>query len=226
MVNPVTTYDSLTSALVEASFDDSAEFQAFLPVAVANAEIRLSRELDNLGLVVITTVSANPSVPGVLKPTGCRVIHSVVYIDPTTSRRSVLRNKTDDYLYEYWPQPSSVGTPIYYSSPTDSTINICPCVSVTAGLEFTYEMRPAALSVSNQTNYFTNYAADALFYASMIELAIYQRNDALLQQYAQMYQAARDSLNNEGRRQRRDDSDPVGNTEAGQNTLLGDKKPD
>ena len=55
----------------------------------------------------------------------------------------------------------------------------------------------------------------------MLELAIWQRNAELKAEFEALYVACRDSINNEGRRQRRDNGSPVGNHEAGRNTLLG-----
>lgn len=219
MSDRVTTYAILTSAMQEAAEDNSTEFQEYLPVAINNAELRLTRELDTLGLTAITTVAATVSVAEVTKPSGYLLAHSIVYVDPTTSRRTVLRKKTDDYLDTYWPQPTSVGSPIYYSELDNTTIKIAPCVSVSANLIFNYEKRPTPLSVSNQTNYFTDFCADALFHASMMEMAMWMRNQALMENHQALYTSDRDSINNQGRRARRDDGSPVGNTVPAVNTL-------
>jgi len=79
------------------------------------------------------------------------------------------------------------------------------------------------LSPTDQTNAFTEFAPDALLYAVMLEVALWQRNETLEGKYAELYSACRDSINNEGRRQRRDNGSPVANPESGRNTLLGDK---
>lgn len=223
MASPITSYNTLVSACFEASFDDSQELSDFIPVAINNAELRLTKELDTIGVTSITSVSINPATAIFTKPTGLLLTHSLVYVNPTTSRTTVLRKKTDDYLANYWPEATSVGTPVYYADIDNTTFRIAPCASTTTQVVFTYEKRPTTLSSANQTNYFTDFTPDALFYATMFELAIWQRNKEVAGYYESLYTAARDAIANQGRRNRMDDGTTVGNPDIGQNVLLKDR---
>lgn len=215
----VNSYDSLVAAVGSIAEDSSSEFIAFLPQAINNAELRLTKELDSLGLIIQADVTVNPSVAVFTKPIGYRVGRSVVFTDPTSGRTSVLRKKTDDYLYEYWPHATSVGTPVYYADIDNTTFKIAPCTSAASIVSFTFERRPDALSSTNQTNYFTDFTADCLYYATVLEIATWARNDTLYSNFNELYQASRASTNNEGKRARRDDGTPIDDPE-GQNTLL------
>jgi hypothetical protein len=216
----VTSYSTLVSAVTEAAEDVGTELNEFLPVAIDLAETRLARELDFLGLVYTSTISVAASTPTFTKPNGHKLTHHVAYTDPNTARKTVLRKKSDDYIMEYWPQEASAGTPKYYADDDRTTIRIAPCTSATSNIEIRGVRRPTVLTSAAPTNVFTSVASDALFYATMIEVAIWQRNDALLNNYGQMYSAARDSINIEGSRQKRDDGSGQ-KALKGENTLPG-----
>lgn len=220
MVDRITSYNTLVSAALELAEDTGTELLSYMPVAVDNAEQRLTREIDVLDFVYYQQIAVSASTPTFNKPSGHRLTYSMRYVDPTTGRGTVLTRKQDDYLDEYWPQPTSVGTPRYYSDQNASLFKIAPCTSTDSYVEVRGVMKPTGLSTSNQTNFFTQKYPDALFYATMMEVALWQRNDNLFQKFSELYIAARDSANNEGRRQRRDNGSPVNNPEPGINTLI------
>jgi hypothetical protein len=200
------TYNTLVSAVKEAGEDDGAEYSAFIPVAINNAELRLVKEIDNLGIVQSSTIAVAASTATFTKPSGTRFTKTVTYKDPTTSRNTVLRRKSDDFLREYWPQETSVGTPKYYAEDNQTTYRIAPCCSTTSNVTVIYVARPSVLSTTVQTNYFTNFTPDCLFYATMMEMAVFQRNQELFQYYQALYTASRDSTNIEGKQQKQDDN--------------------
>jgi hypothetical protein len=219
MASPITTYATLVSAIQEAAEDTGTELLDYLPAAIDLAENKLSRELDFLGLTYTSTVVVSASTATFSKPNDHKVTYSLTYVDPTTSRKTVLEKKTDDYLDEYWPQETSVGTPVYYAEDDRSNFRIAPCVSTAASVKVKGMRRPTALTSANTTNVFTSACPDALFHATMLEVARWQRNNNLLEVHTRAYVEVRDGILNEGRRQRRDDGSPVGNT-GGQNTLV------
>jgi len=215
----VTSYNSLVSAAQLALEDESTEFLDFLPVAIDNAENRLTRELDILDLVYTSTIIASASTPTFSKPTGHLATRFIKYKDPTTGRSTVISRRSESYISEFWPQETSVGIPRYYTEEGSTSFRIAPCVSADASVTIMGIKKPTALSSANTTNIFTSSYADALFYATMIESAVWSRNDTLLNNYSQLYIAARDNINNVGKRQRRDDTSPVTNPIMQQNTL-------
>lgn len=225
MAARISSYNTLVSAVAEMSEDVGSELLDYLPVAIDNAENRLARELDFLGMVYTSTLTIAASTQYLAKPAGHKLTHYLTYVDPTTARTTVLDRKTASYLDEYWPHPTSVATPKYYTDIDLNTFRICPCTSALSSIYIAGVRRPDPLSVSNQTNIFTSVAADALYYATMIEISLWQRNDPMKQSFQDLYVAARDAINIEGSRQRRDDGAPVTSPQSGQNTLgiLGNK---
>lgn len=219
MANAINSYDDLVDACKEALEDDSSEFVSFLPVAINNAELRLTKETDIIGRINYATVSASSGSALISKPSDYRVGRSFTSI--TGSTRKVLRKKTNDFIEVYWPVRTSTGTPKYYADYDDNFFLVAPApTSAVGSFVVEYEGRPTALSSSNQTNAFTETCPDLLFYATMLELTgTYARNPDLYSRYNELYIAARDALHNESRRGRRDDGIQVNNTELGQNTL-------
>lgn len=211
MSDPISSYSTLVTAILDIAEDVGDELISYIPVAIDNAERRLTRELDIQKLVYTSTVTVTAGTPTFLKPAGHKVTHYLRYTDPNTGRTAVLRRKTDDYLDEYWPQATSAGTPVYYSEEDSAYFRIVPCASADSSVQIKGVRRPTALTSANPTNAFTSAVPDALFYASMIEIAMWQRNASLKQDYSEMYISTRDNLNLEAMRSRRDDGTPVGN---------------
>jgi len=220
MANPIDSYDDLVQACKEAIEDDSQEFENFLPVAINNAELKITKETDIIAKVQFATVTAATSTAFVSKPDNYRVGRTVSFTDED-NRRTVLRKKTNDFLDVYWPVRTSVGVPKYYADYDEDNFVVAPApTSAVSNFIIEYEGRPTPLSSSNQTNAFTDTCPDLLFYATMLEVAgTYSRNQQLFTRYAELYAATRDAINNESRRGRRDDGIPVNNPELGQNTL-------
>jgi len=220
MSSPISSYSTLVTAILDIAEDVGDELISYIPVAIDNAERRLTRELDIQKLVYTSTVTVTAGTPTFPKPAGHKVTHYLRYTDPNTGRTAVLRRKTDDYLDEYWPQATSAGTPVYYSEENASTFRIVPCASADSSIQIKGVRRPTALTSANPTNAFTSAVPDALFYSTMIEISMWQRNASLKQDYSEMYVSTRDNLNNESRRARQDDGAPANNLKS-QNTLLG-----
>lgn len=216
----ITTYDTLVSAVIETAEDDSVEFLAYIPTAIDLAEQKLTKEMDTQGVMMEADVTVSASNQYVSKPSGFRVPHEVYFTDASTGQITLLDKKTKSYVLDYWPIPTSVGTPKYYADRDNSQIILAPTPDTQYVYTFSYAGRPAALSSANQTNYFTDYCSDALFYATMIEQCRFMRHYKMLDSYKSAYTEAVQTLVNEARRQRRDSGNAPKNPEGGANTLV------
>lgn len=220
---PITSYDTLVAAVQSFSEDVGDELLEYLPVAIDNAENRLAREIDFLGQDYVSDpIALSTNSTSFSKPTGHKATYFVEGQIVSTGETFILDKKQDDYLIEYGSLLSAATKPRYYSDLNDTTCRIAPKNSVAINIVIHGVRRPLPkLSSTDQTNIYTEQVPDALFYATMLELAIWQRNEILKAEFQELYVACRDSINNEGRRQRRDNGAPVGNPEPGKNTLLG-----
>lgn len=215
----IESYSSLVSAVSEVAEDDSAEFLTYIPTAIDLAEVRLSRDIDSLGLVHTAIVTAQPSTATLTKPTGYKNGQDLSFVDPSTGQRVVMKKKHYSYILDYWPIPTSVGVPKYFADVDATTFILAPTCNASIAMTLRYEGRPTPLTTSAPTNWFTSNCPDALFSATMVEMSKFSRNYALKDLYEGAYAAAVQSLLNEARRARRDNS---GNPQIGGdvNTLI------
>ena len=198
-------YNTLVSAITQALEDDSQETANYIPTAIANAEFRLLRETDFTGVEVTTVVTATVSNRLVNKLNGYRLGKSIRY---TTSAGLLqdLKKNTVSYCEKYWPYANtSVGNPKYYSDYSNSQFLLSPTPDSAYEILVTHVVKPQGVSVGNQTNTYTEWMPDALFHASMSEMADFSRNDELKQYHEQSYVMVMTGINNEARRARRDE---------------------
>jgi hypothetical protein len=220
MSGPITTYDALVSAIIEAHEDDGAEFLAYIPTAIDLAERRLEKETDTDGLVVVTTVVATASAYIIPKPTGYRFTRDLEAV--VSGQVLALKKKVNSFIRDYWPDPTlTTTTPLYYADYDKDNIIIGPTPTSTLNLLWTAAIRPTRLSAGNQTNVFINEYPDSLFYAAMANQAEFMKAFETKQIWEEKYVNSMTGTNNEGRRARREDNtDPAAKPDTN-NTLKG-----
>lgn len=201
------TYSALTSALVAtAELTGDTDYSAQLENIIDRAERRLTRDLDNFGLVRDFYTTLSIATPWLPKPTNTLVVKALAIQDG--GRRTNLLMKTNEWLLEYWPDRTSVGTPKYYANYDQDTLILAPAPASTNNIEMQFVVRPSALSASETTNFYTNFCANALFNAAMVETAYWMKNPQMGQMWMGRYQEEVALLRNEARRTRRDDMRP------------------
>ena len=223
----MSTYSFLTTDLINTTENDSTEFADQIPYFIEKAEIRLTKDLDDFGLDVFTTITLSASNPTVSLPSGTRVVRNVNY---TTSASTTgvsagvkvnLLQRTYEYAIDYFPYASaSTGVPRYYSRKNNTSIYIVPTPTSTLSGEIQTVSRPAALTSANPTNYFSEFCYDALFYACMIEANRFMKNPNGVQLYQGDYVNAVEGLRNQARRSRQDNMETAHNPSGGPNVLV------
>jgi hypothetical protein len=219
------TYTGLVSAIVDLAEDDSSEFSSYIPTAIFLTEEDLIKTLDSDKLVVTTTVTASADDPILARPSTARYIKDVFYTTSAGQKRTV-DLKTNDFIQDYWPVTTSTsmypnGLPKYYGNDGNNNFILGPIPA--SAYVFTFKNVPQVthLSAGNTTNFFTDYCADALFYGTMVNMAEFMKDYAVLQVWTSRYQNAVKGLMNEFRRDRRDDGTIPNNPEGEENTLKG-----
>ena len=167
-------YSYLVDDIVQATENDSSEFLTYIPKIVNRAEERLTRDLDDYGLVTYTSVAVSSGVNQVTLPTGARVIKNFNVVSSGT--RINLLQRTDEYIRDYWPVSASTGVPEYYARRNNTSILLAPTPVSTIDGEFAFVSRPTTLASATPNNYFSDFCYDALFNASMIEAMVFMKN--------------------------------------------------
>jgi hypothetical protein len=205
MTQDYTTLQTAVFTACELDPTQNSDTANYFPIAVNIAEERLTRDLDMHGLTVYTTVQATGGSAFVNLPSGTRAIKSIYRVS-ASGALVPLYQRTDEFCKMYWPIRTSTARPKYYAPWGAGVILLTPTPSASDNLEFSVIMRPSALSsVSQTTNYFTQFTWNALFFAVMCEMSGYMKNSSMVQQWDTKYKDELRGLGIESKRSRRDD---------------------
>lgn len=199
-------YDTLVTRIKNNAEDGWVDdsFLAELPYFIDAAQRRLNKELDTYGFVVYTTITASAGDSFITKPSNLEVPKSLFYVSANGNREPMFL-RTDEFIRDYWPIPTSTGVPKYYAHYGSDLFLIAPTPVSTTGLEFSYVASVTALATATSVNWYTNNAPLALFYGAMVEANLFQKNGPGAQVWETRYQLELDKLTNRDRRTRQDD---------------------
>ena len=188
----VMTYDSLVADV--ASYlerTDTATLQK-IPTFVMLAEQIIASQIKFLGNLTVQTSKMVAGNPVVDKPARWRKTVSM-NVTVNGKRQPVLLRRYE-YLREYWPDPTSTDTPKFYTDYDFTHWFVAPTPDTDYDFEVLYYERVQPLDSSNQTNWFTQYAPQALLYGSLLQAMPFLKNDSRIQIWQAMYQQAMDIL--------------------------------
>ena len=181
----VMTYSSLVadiSSYLERT--DQATLEK-IPTFIMLAEQVIAAEIKFLGNLtpMTSTLVANQAV--IDKPARW---HKTVSMNVTVAgvRQPVFLRKYE-YLREYWPDPTETGAPKYYADYDYTHWLIAPTPDVAYNFEVLYYERIQPLDSSNQTNWFTIYAPQALLYGSLLQAMPFLKVDERMPMWQAQY---------------------------------------
>lgn len=215
-------YLYLVDDITQACENDGTEFQTYITKMVNRAEERMTRDLDDYGLVTYTSVAISADNNIVTLPAGTRVIKNFT-VTLGASGKSPILQRTDEFINDYWPDAASTtDTPVYYARRDNTTIMIAPTTNQTYDAEIVHVNKPVALTTATPNNYFSDFCYDALFNASMVEAMMFMKDYPTAQLFEQRYAQSLQTLQNQARRTRRDDMEmPASPAGADNNLRIG-----
>lgn len=192
------TYNSLVSQ-VEAYLDRTdASTIAQIPGFILNAEQRIARESKNIGLEQYISGNFIVGLSVMPKPARWRRTLSLNFGNGAGNNvHNQLFLRSYEFLRNYWPNPTLTDAPKFYSDYGYNNILIAPTPDVAYPFEWSYLELPAALTLTNQTNWLTNYAPDVLLYATLLEAIPYLKDDERIPVWTGMYERGLKSLNDQ-----------------------------
>ncbi len=196
MTAPVAmTYDSLAadiSSYLERT--DQATIQK-IPTFIMLAEQVIAAELKFLGNLNVSTSNMVTGQAIIPKPARWRKTVSMnVTVDG--KKKPVFLRKYE-YLREYWPDDTQTDEPLYYCDYDYEHWLVAPTPDAPYDFEVLFYQRVQPLSSSNQTNWFTVYAPQALLYGSLLQAMPFLKNDERIAMWQQQYTAIMQTLKNE-----------------------------
>ena len=212
-------YTYLVEDLIAATENDGTEFLNYIPKIVGRAEERLTRVLDDYGLVQTTAVTFNINDNSFTLPVGTRTIKNINY--NLSGETFQVLQRTDEFIRDYWPVSASTNDIVNYYARVDNTkILLAPTPAQTVSASIVYVAQPTPLTSATQNNYFSDYCYDALFNASMVEALVFMKDYQTSQLFEQRYQQVVESLRNQARRTRRDDMETATSPAGADNPVI------
>lgn len=213
-------YTYLVDDLIGATENDGTEFTNYIPKIVNRAEERMTRDLDDYGLVTYTSVAVSLNNNIITLPVGTRIVKNFT-VTLGASGKTPMLQRTDEFINDFWPiETSTADIPIYYARRDNSTIMIAPTTNTTYDAEIVHVTKPVALTSATPNNYFSDYCYDALFNASMVESMVFMKNFTAVSLFEQRYQQALEGLRNQARRTRRDDMETPASPAGADNPVI------
>ena len=182
------TYDSLVENIQSNLERNDTQTLEKIPLFIMLAEQVIASQIKFLGNLTVntSTMVANTSI--IDKPARW---HKTVSMDITVGgvRQPVLLRKYE-YLRNYWPDNTLTGVPVYYADYDYTHWLVAPTPASAYSFEVLYYERVQPLDSTNQSNWFTVYAPQALLYGSLLQAMPFLKND----ERAPMWQAQYDAV--------------------------------
>ena len=200
-------YSDLVLDIQRTAENDSQEFSDQNPVLINKAEYRLIKELDDVALNQITSITTQANNPLVSLASDTRIIRNI-NIKVSGSKINLLQRS------------QSVGEPKYYAMRSNTQIYIVPTPASAYDTEVVYVARPTTLTSAAPNNYFSDFCYNALFYASMIEASLFNKSFNTVAAWQAELKGSIDSLRNQARRNRQDNMELNTSPAGSANTII------
>ena len=171
----VMTYDDLTSTVLQyLERKDTAVVNA-IPTFISLAEFEISQEIKTLGQLQIVESAMTSANPVLQKPARWRKTVSMnVSID---GKRQPVYLRKYEYLKNYWPDSTQTDVPLYYADTDWDHWYLAPTPAQAYNFEVLYYERIAPLSSTNQTNWLTQNAPNAMLFGTLLQAMPFLKND-------------------------------------------------
>jgi len=169
------TYDSLAEDIQSyLNRTDTATIEK-IPLFIMLAEQIIASQIKFLGNLTVNSSTMVASNAIIDKPARW---HKTVSMNVLVAgERSPILLRKYEYLREYWPDATQTGVPVYYGDYDYTHWLVAPTPASNYTFEVLYYERLQPLDSTNQTNWFTIYAPQALLYGSLLQAMPYIKND-------------------------------------------------
>ena len=170
--------------------NDSVTAQT-VPFFISQAEQRLSREFESIGSETYVVGNFIAGLAVYQKPGNWRRTLAFNYgTGANNNTRNIVFERSYDAARAYWGDDSQQGLPLYYADYGYSDWLIVPTPNGDYPFEVAYLQLPQQLSINNQSNWYTIYVPDLLFFACMIETSTYLKDFEIVPVWQSYYERA------------------------------------
>jgi hypothetical protein len=171
----VMTYDDLTSTVLQYLERKDAAVVNAIPTFISLAEFEIAQEIKTLGQLQVVESTMLPSNPVLQKPARWRKTVSM-NVSVGGKRQPVYLRKYE-YLKNYWPDDTQTDVPLYYADTDWDHWFLAPTPAQAYSFEVLYYERIAPLSSTNQTNWLTQNAPNAMLFGTLLQAMPFLKND-------------------------------------------------
>ena len=164
-------YDDISSYLERT---DTATLDK-IPTFIRLAEQIIASEIKFLGNLTVNESNMVSGNPVITKPARWR---KTVSMNVTVAGvRQPVFLRTYEFMRQYWPDEAEQDVPRYYGDYDYTHWLVVPTPAAAYDYEVMYYEEVQPLDVSNQTNWFTQYAPQAMLYGSLLQAMPLLKND-------------------------------------------------
>ena len=192
----VFTYDNLTSTIYQYLERNDTAVVNQVPVAISLCEYEIAQQIKTLGQLNVAESTLTAGNPVVAKPARWRKTVSMKYTDASGNKQPIYLRKYE-YLTAYWPNNTNTAPPIYYADYDYDHWYLSPTPDQSYAFEVLFYERILPLSSTNQTNWLTQNAPNALLFGTLLQMTPFLKNDTIIPTWQQMYQNALNMLKSE-----------------------------
>lgn len=162
-----------------------------IPTFIMLAEQVLASEIKFLGNLTVNESTMVQGNPIITKPARWR---KTVSMNVTVAgERQPVFLRTYEYMRQFWPDDAQEGVPQYYGDYDYQHWLIAPTPDDAYTFEVMYYEEVQPLDATNQQNWFTQYAPQAMLYGSLLQAMPFLKNDERMP----MWQAQYDKIVNQ-----------------------------
>ena len=184
-VEALMTYDSLVNDIQTYLERTDDQTLAKIPQFIMLAEQVIAAEIKFLGNLTVATSTMVQNENVIPKPARRR---KTVSMNVTVAgKRQPVLLRTYEYIREYWPNPTSTDVPLFFCDYDYQHWLIGPTPDVDYAYEVLYYERVQPLDSSNQSNWFTQYAPQALLYGTLLQAMPFLKNDERMPMWQSNY---------------------------------------
>jgi hypothetical protein len=185
------TYDNLVTSVEQYLERNDVAVVSQIPTFITLAEFEIAQQIKTLGQIEVAQGNMSIGNPVIPKPARWRKTVSMSVVN-TAGERNPMFVRKYEYLTNYNAQ-SANGLPLYYGDYDYDNWYVSPIPDQAYQFEVLVYQRLQPLSSTNQTNWITNNAPNAMLFGTLLQAVIYLKDDAR-QIFQQKYDMAMQAL--------------------------------
>ena len=184
-VASVMTYDSLVDDIATYLERNDDATLAKIPQFIMFAEQVIASEIKFLGNLTVADGTFVAGEPVLDKPARWR--KTVSFNVTIGGERSPVFLRKYEYVREFWPDDTKLGLPGFYCDYDYTHWLVAPTPAENYSFQVLYYERNQPLDSTNQSNWFTQYAPQALLYGALLQAMPFLKNDERIPVWQSMY---------------------------------------